>query len=187
MDELSEINANHTKASGDQHQFLAFLDGLGAPPDVELGKEVGAVGFDGIDGDEQLIGDLLVAHAHGHEFKDFEFPFTDAEFLEPRWVELEIGDGNWNLNGFFPGELEAGPGADGGENKSENTGVKFYRKVADEITVLEELENEDQGCQGDAVEEYCFSHRAKIGCGEAWSKEVHFYPTLNRLPLQLTT
>jgi hypothetical protein len=200
MDEFGEINANHTKASGDQKQFLAFLNGLGAPPDIEFRKEVGAVGFDGVDGDEQLVGDLLVAETSGHELEDLEFPFADAELFEAQRIGLEIGDRNGNLNGFFPRELEPCPGANSGENEGEDAGVEFHGKVADKITVLQELEDKDQGCQGEAVEENCFSHKAKIAvCGRMVNGQrvkssllvILIYlassKSLNQLPLQFTT
>lgn len=101
MDESGEFRANRTKVSGYQEEFLAFLDGLGAPPDVEFGEEVGAVGFDGIYGDEQPVGDLLVGEALGHEFEDFVLAFADSESVEAGGVELEAGDRD--EDSFSPG------------------------------------------------------------------------------------
>lgn len=139
MDELSQITGNHTKVSGDQEQILALPDRLCSTADVELGEEVGRVGLDGIDRDEQFVGDLLVGEALRDEFEHFVFPFADAEFLKARGVELEIRDGDVDCFSFR--ELETDPGAHDREDQGENTGIKFNGEVAYEETVLEELED----------------------------------------------
>ena len=60
----------------------AFADGVfdefGAVVEVELLHEVGAVGFDGFDGDDELLGDLAVGEAVGDEGEDFAFAFGEA-------------------------------------------------------------------------------------------------------------
>ena len=60
----------------------AFADGVldefRAVVEVEFLHEVGAVGFDGFDGDDELFGDLAVGEAVGDEGEDFAFAFGEA-------------------------------------------------------------------------------------------------------------
>lgn len=161
MDEFVQITGNHTKVSGDKKQLFALLDCLCAASDVELGKEVGGVGLYGVDRHEKLVGDLLVGESLGHELQNLVFAFADAEFLEAGGVKLKVGDRY--VDGLSFCKLEARPDAEAGEDYGEDARVEFDGEVADDITVLEKLESEDQCCQGETVEDYRFSHRAKIG------------------------
>lgn len=149
MDEFDQITGNHTKVSGNQEEFLAFLDRLRASPDVELQKEVGGMGLDGVHGHEKFVGNLLVGEAFGHEFEDLVFSLTDAEFFKATRVELEIGDGN--MDDFTAGEPEARPYADGGEDDGEHASIELERKVADEKAVLQEFEDEDDRREGETI------------------------------------
>jgi len=111
------------------------------------------VGFDGIDGHEKFVGDLLVGESGGHEFEDLVFAFGDAEFLEARWVEGEVADRDGDGDGLFAGEFDAGPNAEGGEDDCEDAHVEFEGEVAYEEAVFEEFENEDEGSEEEGVEE----------------------------------
>lgn len=146
MDDLIE---NSPKVLGNQHEFLSFLHGLGAATDVELEEEVCGVGLDGVHRHKKFVGDLLVGESLRHEFEDFVFAFADAEFFESRRVEPEIGDRDGD--DLFAGEAKAGPHADGGEEQGEESHVEFDGEVADEIAVLELLEQEDEGGERESV------------------------------------
>lgn len=136
------------------------MDGLSAAFDVEFGEQVGGVCFDGVDGDEEFVGDFLVGEAGGEEFEDFVFAFGYAEFFESGWVEDE-GGGSGDGDGFFPGEFGTGPDADGGEQDGEDSDIEFEREVAHEEAELEEFEYEDEYCEGEAVEDDDAGHGRK--------------------------
>jgi hypothetical protein len=65
--------------SWQQAEFLGAMHGLGAARGSELVKGAGAVGLDGILGNEQLIRNLAIAAAAGDEGEDFEFAVGDPE------------------------------------------------------------------------------------------------------------
>ena len=67
--------------SGQEAQFFAALDGLGAAGGAELVEGAGAVGLDGVFGDEELRGDLAIAEAAGDQGEDLELAGRDAEGL----------------------------------------------------------------------------------------------------------
>ena len=67
--------------SREETEFFAALDGLGAAGGAELVECAGAVGLDGVFGDEELGGDFAIAEAAGDEGEDFEFAWCDAEGL----------------------------------------------------------------------------------------------------------
>lgn len=107
------------------------------------------MGFYGIDGDEEFVGDLLVGVTLGHEFEDFVFAFADAEFFESCGVELEVGGGD--DDGFFAGEFESGPYSDGSEDDGENAEVEFDGEVAHDELILQGFEEQDECGEGEAV------------------------------------
>lgn len=117
------------------------------------------MGLDGVHGDEKFICDLLVRESLGHEFEDLVFAFADAEVLEARRVELEVGDRYGH--DLFTGESEAGPNADGGEEHGEEAHVEFDGEVADEVAVLELFEQEDECCEGESVDDDGAAHERK--------------------------
>src|ERR1700761_1647563 len=88
--------------SGQEAKLFAELDGLGAAAGAELIEDAAGVGLDGVFADEELSGDLAVAHALGDEFQDFKLAGCNAEGFSPGFVDGE-GDagGDFKRNRDF--------------------------------------------------------------------------------------
>ena len=68
---------------GQEAQFLAALDRLGAAGSPELVEGARAVGLDRVFGNEKLRGDLSIAEAAADQGENFELACRDAEGLLP--------------------------------------------------------------------------------------------------------
>ena len=80
-DERRAVAGRRLRESWEQPELLAAEDGLGAAGGAEFIEGAGAVGFDGVFGDEEVGGDLAIAEAVGNEGEDFELAGGDAEGL----------------------------------------------------------------------------------------------------------
>jgi hypothetical protein len=107
------------------------------------------MGLHGVFADEEAGGDFAIAEAGGDEAEDFEFTRSDAELGEAGFVgdegvrrlRRDIAEDSWRL---FPGEGEAEPDAEGGEERGDEGAVDFDGMLDDEEAVLGELEDEDE-------------------------------------------
>ncbi len=60
-------------------QPFGFFNGLGPPFHIQFFKQAGGVCFDGIQGDEKLVGNFLVGGPCCYPLQYFHFPLADAE------------------------------------------------------------------------------------------------------------
>ena len=67
--------------SGKKAEFLAKLDGLGAPPGAQFVKNTAGVGLHRVLAHKKLFGYLAVAQALGYQFEDLELAGRDGQFL----------------------------------------------------------------------------------------------------------
>ncbi len=82
-----------------QTELFAELDGLRSALGAEFVKGTAAVGLDRVLTDEELAGDLAVAHALRDEFQDLEFAAGDAEIIAFALVGNECGGGERRYSG----------------------------------------------------------------------------------------
>ncbi len=127
-----------------QAQRPRALDRLGAALRVQLGEQVGCVGFNGVQRDEHLGGNFLVAQPLGNELQHFVFPLCDAQFrqrpLQCRGIEWLGGRLSFfSLNGHTSPQ----PKANGRKESRDQAEVQLLRVVHQQQPVTQCL----QGCQ----------------------------------------
>jgi hypothetical protein len=92
------------------------VDEFGEGVEVELEHDVGAVGFGGVHGDAEEVGDFLVGFAFGKELEDFAFAGSEAgacNFCAVRRGEFFGGAGTGDARGKI--RLVVAGGVDGSE------------------------------------------------------------------------
>src|SRR5579863_2289126 len=145
------------RRSWEEAELFAALDGLGAADGSDLVEDAGAVGLDGVFGDEKLSGDFAIAEAAGDEGEDFEFARGDAEgFLSGGVGSERLGGGGFGRDVDFSDDhgfandfatardAKAEPNAKGGEESGDERAVEFYGVLDDDETVLRVLECGDE-------------------------------------------
>lgn len=131
-----------------QPKLFPFLDGLGSSAHFEFEKKIGRVRFDGVEGDEQFVCDLLVGKASGHQFQYFMFAFTDAEFLKFLLIENKFRP---DYNHFFAGKFQSGSDTQHRKKQGDEPDIKFYGKVAHKKPVLQLLHKKNQCSETETV------------------------------------
>ena len=158
--------------SREEAQFFAALDGLGAAGGSEFVEGAGAVGLDGVFGDEELGGDFAIAEAAGDQGEDFEFARGDAEGLLAGGVGSEGAEAGASAgtrtsfttttsfaDGFATArDAEAEPYAEGGEEDGDEGAVKFDGVLDDDEAVLGVLEGGDEEAADETEDEDVAPH-----------------------------
>ena len=145
-------------------QFFAAQDGLGAAGGSQLVEGAGAVGLDGVFGDEELRGDLAVAHAVGDQGEDFELACGDAEGLLSGSIgsegfgclhgDRDFSDDDRFADGFATAcDAEAEPDAEGGEEDGDERAVELDGVLDDEEAVFGVLEDGDEEAADETEDE----------------------------------
>lgn len=106
-----------------------------------------------VDGNEQLVRDLLIAQAERNQFQHFQFALAQPEFFKILFVELKCMSvhGHFNRLGF--GELTARPNAEGGKQQRHDAAVNLHRMIEDHIPVFDELQQGNREAQDHAVKD----------------------------------
>jgi hypothetical protein len=140
--------------SGQQPELFTALNGLGTARGSELVEGAGAVGLDGVLGDEELSGDLAVAETAGDEVQDLELAGGDAEALLPGgvWSESHFGARVRNRDEDFSYDdclatacdAEAEPDAEGGEEDGDEGAIDLDGVLDDDESILGVLERGDE-------------------------------------------
>ncbi len=138
-------------------QFLATPDGLGAADGSELVESAGAVGLDGVLGNEKLGGDLAIAEAAGDQGENFEFACGYAEDLllgriRSEWSEEGgfRGDTHFPYDDLFANgiatarDAETKPDAEGREEDGDKRAVELDGVFDNEEAVFGVLERRDE-------------------------------------------
>ncbi len=155
-----------TRRSRQKAEFFAALDGLSAAGGTDLVEDAGAVGLDGVFGDEELGGDFAIAEAAGDEGEDFEFARGDAEgFLGGGVGSERLGGGRFGgdvdffdddgfADGFATaGDAESEPDAEGGEECGDERAIEFDGVLDDDEAVLGVLEGGDEEAADETEDE----------------------------------
>src|SRR5579863_1158937 len=145
-EQKSFVRVSH---SGEQAEFLAKLDRLGAPPGAQLVKNTAGMGLDGVLAHKKLLGNFTVAHALSDQFKDFEFTGGDAELLPFLLVRDEWRSGR---DRDFPHDdiilpsrqFKAKPDAQQGKDCGDETAIDFDGMFDYQESVLGPLQQGDQ-------------------------------------------
>jgi hypothetical protein len=159
--------------SRQEAKLFAELDGLGASAGAELVEDAAGVGLDGVFADEELSGNLAVAHALGDELKDFQLAGSDAEGFAPGLIDGE-GSSGWDFDLDFKrnrdfaddyglaGTVEAvaQPDAEDGEDGGDEAGVELEGVLDDEKAVLAPFEEGDEETAGKSEDEDVALHDA---------------------------
>jgi hypothetical protein len=143
--------------SGQEAQFFAALNGLGAAGGAELVEDAGTVRLDGVLRNEKLRGDLAIAEAAGDQVEDFKLACGDAEgLLAVRIGGKRFKDAGFRGDGHFPDhhgfaddfaiarDAEAEPDAESGEEDGDEGAVELDGVLDDDEAVLGVLESGDE-------------------------------------------
>ncbi len=104
--------------------------------------------LDSVLGNEEAVGNFLVAEAGSHELEDFELAGADVVLVELFFVEGKMGSGGLGDEyfffyndgfGFWFGELACEPDTECCEYERYGTDVEIHGVVDDEKTPLEPL------------------------------------------------
>ena len=152
--------------SGQEAQFFAALDGLGAAGGSELVEGAGTVCLDGVFGNEKLRGDLAIAAAAGDEGEDFELACRDAEGLLLGRIRSEgFEGGRFRGDKHFPHhdrfadgfatarDAEAEPDAEGREEDGDERAVELDGVLDDDEAVFGVLEGGDEEAADETEDE----------------------------------
>ena len=154
--------------SGDEAEFFAQLDGLGAALSAQFVKDATGVSLYGVFAHEELFRDLPVAETLGDEFQYFQFARRDAEGFAFAVVGAK---GFAGRNGDFlcdnalllPGQLQAKPDAESGKCRCNQASIDFDGVLGDEEAVLRPFQRGDEDASDQTVEDDMAFHRLRLG------------------------
>src|SRR6476660_5039291 len=118
--------------------------------------------------DEQLLGDLAVAHTGGYMLQDLQLPRRDPELLQSRGVgnERSGGRSHRNLSHDYTlaatSDSEPEPNPKTREEERHQPTVDLDGMLHDEVAVLDQLETRYEDAAEEAVDENGFPHGVKI-------------------------
>src|SRR5215469_10789269 len=153
--------------SGDEAEFFAQLDGLGAALSAQFVKDATGVSLYGVFAHEELFRDLPVAETLGDEFQYFQFARRDAEGFA--FVVGAKGFAGWNGDFLcdnallLAGQLQAEPDAESGKCRCNQASVDFDGVLDDEEAVLRPFQRGDEDASDQTVEEDTAFHWLRLG------------------------
>ena len=153
------------KRLGNQAEFFAQLHGLRPAFCPQLIENPAGVSLDRVFADEQLLGNLPVAHSHGDQSQDLNFARRDPQvrsFILVRNKTAMSQDRHFFEDDllFGPGQLQAKPDAEDSKDSSRQAAINFDGMLDHQKSVFSPLEQSDKYPAQQTIDKDVALHRS---------------------------